>query len=138
MKTIFITGGTGYIGRRLIRRLVARGHRVIALARKGSELKVPDGAIVITGNPFDAGSFQDRVPKDSIWVQLLGVAHPSPSKAQQFRDIDLRSVKAAADAAAHAKAAHFIYVSVAMTPSKLMQAYQEVRQEGENYCLDKK
>lgn len=135
--TIFITGGTGYIGTRLIRRLVRRGHRVIALARKGSELKVPEGAIVITGDPFDVNSFKDRVPVNSIWVQLLGVAHPSPSKAQQFRDIDLRSVKATADAAAHAKASHFIYVSVAMSPSKLMQSYQEVRQEGEKYCLGK-
>lgn len=137
-KTIFITGGTGYIGKRLIRQLIARGHRVIALARKGSEHKVPEGAIVITGDPFDANSFQDRVPKDSVWVQLLGVSHPSPSKAQQFREIDLRSVKTTADAAVHAKAVHFIYVSVAMAPSKLMHAYQQVRQKGEQYCLDKK
>jgi uncharacterized protein YbjT (DUF2867 family) len=137
-KTIFITGSTGYIGTRLIRQLVARGHRVIALARKGSEHKVPEGAIVLTGDPFDTNSFRHRIPAESIWVQLLGVPHPSPSKAKQFRDIDLRSVKATADAAAYAKASHFIYVSVAMAPSRLMQAYQEVRQEGEKYCLDKK
>jgi uncharacterized protein YbjT (DUF2867 family) len=71
-------------------------------------------------------------------VQLLGVSHPSPSKAKQFRDIDLRSVRATADAAVYAKASHFIYVSVAMAPSRLMQAYQSVRQEGEKYCLDQK
>jgi uncharacterized protein YbjT (DUF2867 family) len=68
---------------------------------------------------------------------LLGVAHPSPKKAQQFRDIDLRSVKASADAAARAGVAHFVYVSVAMAPSKLMKAYQDTRREGENYIRSK-
>jgi uncharacterized protein YbjT (DUF2867 family) len=136
-KTIFITGATGYIGTRLIKLLTGRGHRIVALVRKGSESKVPAGAEVVVGNPFDARTFQEHIPVDSVFIQLLGVAHPSPKKAKQFKEIDLRSVKASADAASNAGAHHFIYVSVAMAPSKLMQAYQEVRKEGEKYCLSK-
>jgi uncharacterized protein YbjT (DUF2867 family) len=136
-KTIFITGATGYIGTRLIKLLTGRGHRVIALVRKGSETKVPAGAEVVTGNPFDATTFQQQVPRGSVFIQLLGVPHPSPKKEKQFKEIDLRSVKASADAAGNAGVQHFIYVSVAMMPSKLMQAYQEVRKEGERYCLGK-
>ncbi len=138
MKQFFITGGTGYMGTRLIKRLIKNGHHVTALIRKGSEHKVPAGAEVVIGNPFDAKTFQSYIPKNATFIQLLGVAHPSPKKAQQFKDIDLRSVKASADAASQAGASHFIYVSVAMTPSKLMQAYQAVRKEGESYCVDKK
>ena len=41
MKEIFITGGTGYMGARLIPLLLARGYSVNALIRKGSEKKVP-------------------------------------------------------------------------------------------------
>ena len=37
MVPIFITGGTGYIGKRLIKRLVLLGYDVTALVRKGSE-----------------------------------------------------------------------------------------------------
>jgi nucleoside-diphosphate-sugar epimerase len=137
MKTIFISGATGYIGTRLVKQLIDRGHTVIALVRKGSEHKVPAGVAVIIANPFDAKTFQEYIPAGCVFIQLLGVAHPSPRKAQQFKDIDLRSVKASADAAANAGVAHFIYVSVAMAPSKLMQAYQQVRKEGEKYCLSK-
>jgi uncharacterized protein YbjT (DUF2867 family) len=137
-KTIFITGATGYIGTRLIKKLLQTGYRVIALVRKGSEHKVPAGAEVIIGDPFDAGTFQQAIPAGSVFVQLLGVAHPSPQKAKQFKEIDLRSVKASADAASYACADHFIYVSVAMEPSRLMEAYQEVRKEGEEYCIKKK
>ncbi len=138
MKTIFITGGTGYIGTRLIILLLNAGYRVMALTRKGSENKVPAGAEIVMGNPFDANTFQQYIPADSVFIQLLGVAHPSPKKAKQFSEIDLRSVKASADAAVFSGVSHFIYVSVAMSPSKIMHAYQQVRKEGEEYCLRKK
>ena len=137
MKTVFITGGTGYIGKRLTKRLLLRGHKVMALVRKGSEHKITTNAEIVVANPFDAKTFQQFIPKESVFVQLLGVSHPSPKKAKQFQEIDLRSVKASADAAANAGVAHFIYISVAMSPSKLMQAYQAVRSEGEKYCLSK-
>ncbi len=137
MQAIFITGATGYIGTRLTKLLLDRGHHVIALVRKGSEHKVPAGAEVMVGNPFDAQTFQQYIPAACVFVQLLGVPHPSPKKAKQFKEIDLRSVKASADAAAAAGVLHFVYVSVAMAPSKLMQAYQQVRKEGEKYCLSK-
>jgi uncharacterized protein YbjT (DUF2867 family) len=136
-KTVFITGATGYIGTRLINLLTSRGHHVIALVRKGSEHKVPAGSKVVVGNPFDAQTFQQYIPAGCVFVQLLGVPHPSPKKAKQFKVIDLRSAKASADAASAAGAIHFIYISVAMAPSKLMHAYQEVRKEGEKYCLNK-
>jgi len=137
LKTVFVTGGTGYIGTRLIKKLVDRGHEVIALVRKGSENKVPAGAKIVTGNPFDASSFQDAIPQNAVFVQLLGVAHPSPKKKELFRTIDLVSVKASADAASVAMVSHFIYVSVSMNPSGIMKDYQDVRKEGETYCLSK-
>ena len=34
---VFVTGGTGYIGSRLIPILAQRGHEVMALVRPGSE-----------------------------------------------------------------------------------------------------
>ena len=138
MKAIFITGATGYIGTRLVKQLLSNNYRVISLTRKGSEHKVPAGAEMVIGNPFDAHTFQQYVPADCVFIQLLGVPHPSPTKAKQFIEIDLRSVKASADAAAFSNVSHFIYVSVAMSPSKIMHAYQQVRKEGEEYCLNKK
>ncbi|MBD0350749.1 MAG: NAD(P)H-binding protein [Flavisolibacter sp.] len=134
MRTIFITGGTGYVGKRLIRKLLQRGHRITALVRQGSESRVPFGAETVIADPFQPQTFQSNIPSGSVFIQLLGVPHPSPRKARLFQEIDLRSVKASADAAAAAGVSHFIYVSVNMIPSKLMQAFQAVRSEGEDYC----
>jgi len=137
MKPIFITGATGYIGKRLTKQLLQRGHRVIALVRKGSEHKVCKGAEIVVADPFDSVSFYSFIPNSCVFVQLLGVSNPSPKKVKQFKEIDLRSVKASTDAAAIAEASHFIYISVSMAPSKLMAEYQAVRKEGEEYCKSK-
>jgi len=138
MKSVYITGATGYMGKRLVKALLNDGYRVIALTRKGSEFKLPAVTEKVIANPFDALSFQGFIPRGCVFIQLLGVSHPSPRKAKQFKEIDLRSVKASADAASFAGAAHFLYVSVAMSPSKIMYAYQQVRKEGEEYCLNRK
>jgi uncharacterized protein YbjT (DUF2867 family) len=63
-------------------------------------------------------------------VHLAGVSHPSPSKGQQFRSIDLKSIHEAVCAASQACLSHFIYLSVAR-PAPIMREYQAVRAEGE-------
>ena len=127
---VFLTGASGYIGRRLAPELIRRGHQVTALARKGSEGKAPDGFEVIVGNALDAASYCDRVPKCSVFVHLVGVSHPSPAKGAEFRAIDLVSIRAAVDAAKFAEIRHFVYVSVAH-PAPVMKDYIAVRTEGE-------
>jgi uncharacterized protein YbjT (DUF2867 family) len=62
---------------------------------------------------------------------LVGVAHPSPAKAAEFRRIDLPAGLGAISAAKSAGINHFIYLSVAH-PAPLMHAYIAVRAECEN------
>jgi uncharacterized protein YbjT (DUF2867 family) len=129
---VFVTGGTGYIGQRLIPWLQRRGHRVRALVRPGSELKAPAGCDVVVGNALDRASFESQVDPGSTFVQLVGVPHPSPLKAQQFFDIDLASARASIDAAKARQVSHFVYVSVAQ-PAPVMKAYQLSRAIAEGH-----
>ena len=128
---VFVTGGTGYIGSRLIPALIARGHRVSALVRVGSEHKAPAHCDVVIGDPFDRSTFAGTIAADDTVIQLLGVPHPSPSKAQEFLDIDLRSALETIAAAAAAHAGHFVYVSVAQ-PAPVMREYQAARRQAED------
>jgi len=61
---------------------------------------------------------------------LVGTPKPNPRKAQQFREIDLKSGLAAVAAARQAGIPHLVYVSVAH-PAPLMHAYIEPRVEVE-------
>jgi len=128
---VFVAGGTGYIGSRLVPRLLARGHIVRALVRPGWEVKLPSGCEPVLGNALDANSYRDAIRPATTFVQLVGVAHPSPSKAAEFRRIDLIAGREAVTAALHAGIQHFVYVSVAH-PAPMMRAYIAVRSECEN------
>jgi uncharacterized protein YbjT (DUF2867 family) len=127
---VFITGGTGYIGSRLIPRLVAQGHKVSALARPESVGKLPAVCEAVTGDALDAASYRDRIRPATTFVQLVGVSHPSPAKAAQFRSIDLVAGREAVAAAVFSGIQHFVYVSVAH-PAPMMKAYIEVREKCE-------
>jgi uncharacterized protein YbjT (DUF2867 family) len=127
---VFITGGTGYIGSRLIRELIERGHRVRALVRSGSEKLLPQGAEGVVGEPLQLDSYTTAISPADTFVHLIGVTHPSPAKAAQFRAVDLVSIKVAAKAARDAGVRHFVYLSVAQ-PAPVMKAFLEVRRHGE-------
>ena len=127
---IFLTGGTGYVGSRLIERLLTRGHQVTALVRPQSEGKLPAGCQAASGSALDANSYRDRVKPATTFVQLVGVAHPSPAKAAEFRTVDLVAGREAVAAAVSAGIEHFVYVSVAH-PAPVMKAYIAVREECE-------
>lgn len=131
MQPIFITGGTGYIGRRLISLLIKNGYAVTALVRQQSLTKLPPGCTAVVADAFDASTYVRSIAAGSIFIHLLGVSHPGPSKKTLFYSVDLASAKVAADAAAKAGVVHFIYMSVAQYPVKMMTSYQDARLQSE-------
>src|SRR5262249_25748028 len=99
LRRVFISGGTGYLGRALVPQLIERGHHVRVLTRSGSERKVSAGAEIVRGNALDAATFAAAVTADETFIQLTGVPHPAPWKEKEFRAIDLASLRASAQVA---------------------------------------
>jgi uncharacterized protein YbjT (DUF2867 family) len=127
---IFITGGTGYIGSRLIPLLRARGHEIRALVRAGSEKRLAAGATGVGSDALQMDSYTEHVRASDTFVHLIGVPHPSPAKAKQFHDVDLVSIKVAIKAASDVNIRHFVYLSVAQ-PAPVMKEFIAVRSAGE-------
>ena len=128
---IFVTGGTGYIGQQLIPALLARGHRVRALARQESLSRVPAGTTTVVGDALQVDSVTAAIRPGDTVVHLVGTPHPTPSKADQFEKVDLASIRATVSAAKQVGISHLIYLSVAQ-PAPIMQAYLWVRALGES------
>ena len=72
---VFLTGGTGSIGRRIVAYLVARGDRAVVLTRNAE--KAPDlpglrGAEFVAGDPSSAGDWQSSVDGCDAVINLVG------------------------------------------------------------------
>jgi uncharacterized protein YbjT (DUF2867 family) len=89
----------------------------------------------VTGDPLDSASYRQSVVGCDTLVHLVGVSHPSPAKAAQFRSVDLASAQQAMAAAAAAGVRHFVYVSVAQ-PAPIMKEYIAARSEAEAALRD--
>lgn len=142
-RNVFIAGATGYMGSRLAAELVRRGHSVTGLVRAtvgapsaagssmaskapGAARRLPEGCRQVVGDALNRATFSAGVACADTYVQLVGVAHPSPSKAREFRAIDMKSCEESVAAAMANRVRHFVYVSVAH-PAAVMKAYIEVR-----------
>lgn len=117
------------MGSRLAARLIARGHSVAGLVRPGAENRLPAGCAPVRGNALDHTTFAPQLSGFHTYVQLVGVAHPSPTKAKEFEAIDRVSCEQSLLAVKDHPVQHFIYVSVAH-PAPMMKAYIAVR----TYC----
>jgi len=135
-RRVFITGGTGYIGSALIPILLERGHRVRVLVRPSTKAKLSAECEVVSGNALDANSYRQLIRPSDTFIHLVGVPHPSPAKAAEFRAIDLVSAREAIGACAELGMPHFIYLSVAH-PAPMMKDYIAVRAECEQMIQDR-
>jgi uncharacterized protein YbjT (DUF2867 family) len=127
---VFVTGGTGYVGQRLVPALVRRGHRVRVLTRAASASRIPQGVTAVIGDALKPESYLNAVSPGDTLVHLVGTPRPSPAKAEQFKRVDLPSIEAAIDVASRAGVVHLVDVSVAH-PAPVMHAYIAVRSRGE-------
>jgi uncharacterized protein YbjT (DUF2867 family) len=86
---VFVAGGTGVVGRRLVPRLVARGHQVTATTSQGKlGLLEQLGADAVVMDGLDAVSVGEAVAEarpDAIVHQLTAIAGKKP-------DMTIRSV----------------------------------------------
>jgi hypothetical protein len=70
---IFITGGTGFIGRNLARRLAEKGHTILVLTRSKKGREEPDARIThIQGESTKPGPWQEYIKDCDIIINLAG------------------------------------------------------------------
>lgn len=123
---IFVTGGTGYIGSSLIRKLIQKDYVVYALSRKGSQNNLPNGCNIILGDALDNKTYKEKISPCETFIHLVGVNNPAPAKKKQFEEIDLVSVQEALESVKGTTIKHFVYISVA-NPAPIMKDYVNVR-----------
>jgi uncharacterized protein len=71
---IFMTGGTGFVGTSLIRRLSAE-HQVTVLTRSRKETgRTPSGVSFLEGDPTQRGDWQEKAADHEVFINLAGAS----------------------------------------------------------------
>ena len=130
---VFITGGTGFIGLHLARRLAAEGHTLRCLARPTSrtaELRAL-GAEIITADLHDRPALT-RAMQGCDWVfhlaNLYAMWHPHP---QEFYQTNVEGTRCVMEAALEAGVSKIVYLStVAVWGKPASQPFNEDSQPG--------
>ena len=99
---IFITGGTGFVGRHLVSRLLGEGHAVTVVSRseRASE-GLPGGASIVIGDPTEAGAWQDSVKGQDCIINLAGTSIFSrwtPETKKSIRESRISTTRKIVDA----------------------------------------
>jgi uncharacterized protein (TIGR01777 family) len=72
---IFMTGGTGFVGTTLTKRLTQKGHQVSVLTRSiRNNRHLPQGASYVEGNPTEQGPWQEEVGGHEVIINLAGAS----------------------------------------------------------------
>ncbi len=109
-KKIFVTGGSGFLGRAIISHLLTDGFQIVALARRSNvpeHLKNPDIKLV-EGDVRDSKSIQKAMRGVDFVVHAAATMQGS---WDDFYQINVEATKTLLDAAVKHKVERFIYIS---------------------------
>jgi dihydroflavonol-4-reductase len=115
MARIFLTGGSGFIGGALLRRLVERGDEVVALARSeaAADAVATRGGQVARGNVLDEESLAAAMTGCSLAFHVAGVNTHCPDDPDMLMRVNVEGAEAVVRAAARAGVGRVVLTSSA-------------------------
>jgi nucleoside-diphosphate-sugar epimerase len=126
---VFVTGGSGFVGQHVLRRLVGEGHRVSALARSDRSAAIvrSAGADPVRGDMADLTASSDRAHWTAALDGIDAVVHVAAfmefwGPDEPFRRANLEPSSALHRAAAAAGVTRFVLVSAASVASGTQRA----------------
>jgi uncharacterized protein YbjT (DUF2867 family) len=140
---IFLTGGTGFVGRHMLRRLLDEGHTVRALVRdpaRVTELAQPGVDLVTVDVVEGAGLDQGSEGCDAV-IHLVGIIQEKGGNS--FERVHHLGTRNVVEAAKRAGVRRFVQMSALGVRADGVAAYQvtkwlgeeEVRKSGIPYCI---
>jgi 2-alkyl-3-oxoalkanoate reductase len=108
----FVTGGTGFLGSRVVDRLLARGDEVVALAREGAaaDALAARGVEVVTGDLNDVDPVLPVAASCDV-VYHVGARVQTSGPWEEFFRVNVEAMQKLMDASLAGRAKRFVHVS---------------------------
>ncbi len=130
---VFVTGGTGFVGRNVIRALKAAHHMVYAWVRHGSEVKLPflDGVEIVFGDSLEPQEMRIGMEKCDAVINLVGIIREYPRKGITFDQTHYQSTLHTVNIAKKCGVKRFIQMSANGASDHGVSVYQTTKRRAE-------
>jgi NADH dehydrogenase len=126
---VFVTGGTGFVGRAVIQALRADGYAVRCLVRRGSERDLRGiGAIErVEGDVMARRTLDEGMSGCDAVVHLVGIIRERAATGSTFERVHVQGTQNVLDAAAAAGVRRYLHMSALGTRSGARSRYHRTK-----------
>jgi NADH dehydrogenase len=114
---VMVTGASGFVGRYVVRELVARGHTAICPVRNEAKLRAqthrldPDAVVPVPGDPLDERVLVRCLEHADAVIHLIGIISESRSGGQTFERVHVDGTRQVLHACERAGVRRYVHMS---------------------------
>ncbi|MEK6675554.1 MAG: NAD(P)H-binding protein [Planctomycetota bacterium] len=130
---VMVTGATGFVGRMVVRQLLAGGFTPVCLVRSSQTLLrqqadvSPERLVSVVGSLRDVGAVNEAVEGAHAVIHLVGIILQRRLQGQTFHRIHVEGTRKIVEAAQRAGVRRFIYMSALGTRPHAASAYHRTK-----------
>ena len=130
---VFVTGGTGFVGREILGQLLSAGHEVRALVRDGSQDKLSGHQNLEThlGDVTDAASLVGALDGCDAVIHLVGIIREFPGRGITFKKMHVTATENILEACDEQEVQRFLHMSSNGTRERGTTAYHRTKWQAE-------
>jgi NADH dehydrogenase len=134
---VLVTGATGFVGNEMVKELLARGHRVRALVRPGSQdkLQVRDRVGEVIGDVLDRQAVLQAAPGCDAVIHLVGIIREFPRRGVTFESLHVEATHNVVDAARAAGARRYLQMSALGARPAPADPYHTTNYRADEYVM---
>ncbi|MDO8629249.1 MAG: NAD(P)H-binding protein [Phycisphaerales bacterium] len=139
IKQVMVTGATGFVGRSVVRELLARGLTPVCLVRSAEKLYNqhrevdPQRLVPIVGDLGDDGALRHAAELTQAAIHLVGIIIARLLRGQTFQRVHVRGTKNIVDAVRDAGIRRYAHMSALGTRPDALATYHKTKWSAEEY-----
>ncbi len=139
IQSVLVTGATGFVGRQVVRALLARGLTPVCLVRDRDRFRAQhadvnaERLVPIVGGLGDKGPLREAADRTQAVIHLAGIIIERVLRGRTFHRVHVRGTRRVVDAAARAGIRRFVHMSALGTRPDAGSRYHQTKWQAEQY-----